>query len=121
MMEARTGERHLQAKECWDRLQPPAAGDAGGTDPWHLQKECHSANTLFLTSALQHSERTNVCCFKPPDCGNLSQQAQETPIPSKLGWSLQRTPHAPDAGWHFLRGFHIDDIRILTGLELTGL
>lgn len=40
-------------------------------------------NSLVLTSGPQDCDRISFCCFKPPACGHLSQQPQDTKTPSK--------------------------------------
>lgn len=78
--EAETGVRRRQAK---DHQEPPEAGRGKKDPPLELLEGVWPCHTLTLDFCLP--ER-HFCCFKPPVCGDLLQQSQEThALPFLLG------------------------------------
>ena len=60
-------------------MEPPEAGERPGTrSPSQAPEGTKLPAPWFPTSGLENCKRINFCCLKPPVCGHLSRQRQET-------------------------------------------
>lgn len=92
-----------------------------GTDSLSEPPEgARPAHTLSQTSTLPSCDRINFCCFKPPGCGNLFWQSQDTYTVLKSGrWTEGLQGQGPPQLLEKCLSSVLPPERLLRGWECT--